>query len=76
LVLSIGGHGYFWRRGKYDTLLPENPVQVLSPPTEQGLRDPARSRRTTLILTIKPRPAGGGEQVLDEAISHFGAQGA
>ena len=70
------GHGFFGIEEKYDTLLAGNPVQVLLPTDpNKAFEIPRVPDGTTLILTINRDLQAASERILDEAISHYGAQG-
>jgi len=70
------GRGYFGIEEKYNTLLAGNPVQVLVP------TDPNKASEitkvpdgTTLVLTINRDLQSAAEEVLDESIDKYGAEG-
>jgi cell division protein FtsI/penicillin-binding protein 2 len=68
------GRGYFGVEEKYDTLLAGNPVQVLLPTDpNKAFEIPRVPDGTTLILTINRDLQAAAEQILDESISHYGA---
>ncbi|MCE9646720.1 MAG: penicillin-binding protein 2 [Chloroflexi bacterium] len=74
--MNRDGRGFFGIEGKYDTLLAGNPVQVLVP------TDPNKAFEishvpdgTTLVLTINRDLQAATEQILDEALVTYGAQG-
>jgi cell division protein FtsI/penicillin-binding protein 2 len=69
------GKGYFGVEEKYDTLLAGNPVKVLVPTDpNKAFEIPRVPDGTTLILTINRDLQATAEQILDESISHYGAQ--
>ncbi len=70
------GRGYFGIEGKYDTLLAGNAVQVLVPTDpNKAFEIPRVSNGTTLILTINRDLQAAAEQILDESLFTYGAQG-
>ncbi|MBC7877220.1 MAG: penicillin-binding protein 2 [Anaerolineales bacterium] len=70
------GLGYFGIEEKYDTLLAGNPVQVLVPTDPNKATEIARvPDGTTLVLTINRDLQAATEQILDEALVTYGAQG-
>ncbi|OGO34954.1 MAG: hypothetical protein A2Z03_05250 [Chloroflexi bacterium RBG_16_56_8] len=74
--VSREGHGYFGVEEKYDTLLAGNPVHVTVPTDPNKAFDiPHVSDGTTLVLTINRDLQAATEQILDEALNQYGAQG-
>jgi stage V sporulation protein D (sporulation-specific penicillin-binding protein) len=72
--VSREGRGYFGIEGKYDTLLAGNAVQVLVPTDpNKAFEIPRVSNGTTLILTINRDLQAAAEEILDEALSTYGA---
>ena len=70
------GRGYFGIEEKYDTLLAGNPVQVLIPTDpNKAFEIPRVPDGTTLVLTINRDLQAAAEQILDEALVTYGAQG-
>ena len=70
------GIGYFGVEEKYDTLLAGNPVKVLVPTDpNKAFEIPRVPDGTTLILTINRDLQAAAEEILDEALIHYGAQG-
>ena len=70
------GLGYFGIEEKYDTLLAGNPVQVLIPTDpNKAFEIPRVPDGTTLVLTINRDLQAAAEQILDEALVTYGAQG-
>ncbi|MHB8777534.1 MAG: peptidoglycan D,D-transpeptidase FtsI family protein [Anaerolineales bacterium] len=70
------GRGYFGIEEKYDTLLVGNPVQVLVPTDpNKAFEIPHVPDGTTLILTINRDLQAAAEQILDESLLEYGAQG-
>jgi cell division protein FtsI/penicillin-binding protein 2 len=74
--MNRDGRGFFGIEGKYDTLLAGSPVQVLVP------TDPNKAFEishvpdgTTLVLTINRDLQAATEQILDDALVTYGAQG-
>lgn len=70
------GRGYFGVEEKYDTLLAGNQVQVLVPTDpNKAFEIPHVPDGTTLILTINRDLQAAAEQILDESLLEYGAQG-
>lgn len=70
------GRGYYGIEEKYDTLLAGNPVQVLVPTDpNKAFEIPRVPDGTTLILTINRDLQAAAEQILDESLLEYGAQG-
>ena len=70
------GLGYFGIEEKYDTLLAGNPVKVLIPTDpNKAFEIPRVPDGTTLVLTIQRDLQAAAEQILDEALYTYGAQG-
>jgi cell division protein FtsI/penicillin-binding protein 2 len=70
------GRGYFGVEEKYDTLLAGNPVQVLVPTDpNKAFEIPRVPDGTTLVLTINRDLQTAAEQILDQALVTYGAQG-
>jgi cell division protein FtsI/penicillin-binding protein 2 len=70
------GLGYFGIEEKYDTLLAGNPVQVLVPTDpNKAFEIPRVPDGTTLVLTINRDLQAATEEILDEALITYGAQG-
>jgi cell division protein FtsI/penicillin-binding protein 2 len=68
------GRGYFGVEEKYDMLLAGTPVQVLLPTDpNKAFEIPHVPDGTTLVLTINRDLQAAAEQILDESISHYGA---
>ena len=73
--VSREGIGYFGIEEKYDALLAGNSVKVLVPTDpNKAFEIPRVPDGTTLILTINRDLQASAEQILDEAIAHYGAQ--
>lgn len=74
--VSREGRGYFGIEEKYDTLLAGNAVQVLVPTDpNKAFEIPRVPDGTTLVLTINRDLQAAAEQILDEALITYGAQG-
>jgi len=74
--VSREGRGYFGIEEKYDTLLAGNAVQVLVPTDpNKAFEIPRVPNGTTLVLTINRDLQAAAEQILDESILTYGAQG-
>jgi len=70
------GRGYFGVEEKYNTLLAGNPVQVLIPTDpNKAFEIPQVPDGTTLILTINRDLQAEAENILDQALATYGAQG-
>ena len=70
------GLGYFGIEEKYDTLLAGNPVKVLiTTDPNKAFEIPRVPDGTTLVLTIQRDLQAAAEQILDEALYTYGAQG-
>ncbi len=70
------GLGYFGIEEKYDTLLAGNPVQVLIPTDpNKAFEIPRVPDGTTLVLTINRDLQAAAEQILDDALITYGAEG-
>ncbi len=74
--VSREGRGYFGIEEKYDTLLAGNAVQVLVPTDpNKAFEIPRVPDGTTLVLTINRDLQAAAEEILDESILTYGAQG-
>ena len=74
--VSREGRGYFGVEEKYDTLLAGSPVQALVPTDpNKAFEIPRVPNGTTLVLTINRDLQASAEQILDEALTTYGAQG-
>ncbi len=74
--VSREGRGYFGIEEKYDTLLAGNPVQALVPTDpNKAFEIPRAPDGTTLVLTINRDLQAAAEQILDEALATYGADG-
>lgn len=70
------GRGYFGIEEKYNDLLAGNPVQVLVPTDPNRAEEiPNVPNGTNLVLTINRDLQAALEQILDEALVQYGAQG-
>lgn len=70
------GRGYFGIEEKYDTLLAGNPVQALVPTDPNKAFEISRvPDGTTLILTINRDLQAAAEQILDQSLLEYQAQG-
>ena len=70
------GRGYFGVEEKYDNLLSGAPVQVVVPTDpNKALEIPQVPDGTTLVLTVNRDLQAASEQILDEALATYGAQG-
>ena len=70
------GRGYFGVEEKYNTLLAGNPVQLLVPTDPSNASEIIRvPDGTTLVLTINRDLQAAAEQILDEALVTYGAEG-
>jgi cell division protein FtsI/penicillin-binding protein 2 len=70
------GRGYFGVEEKYDTLLAGNPVHVIIPTDPNKATElPHVPDGTTLILTINRDLQAAAEQILDEGLDTYGAEG-
>jgi len=70
------GHGYFGIEEKYDSLLAGNPVRVLVPTDpNKAIEIPRVQDGTTLILTINRDLQSAAEDILDNALYEYEAQG-
>lgn len=70
------GRGYFGVEEKYNTLLAGNPVQVLVPTDPNKASEIIRvPDGTTLVLTVNRDLQSAAEQILDEALITYEAQG-
>ena len=70
------GRGYFGVEEKYNTLLAGNPVQVLVPTDPNKASEIIRvPDGTTLVLTVNRDLQSAAEQILDEALVTYEAQG-
>ncbi|GAB4400240.1 MAG: penicillin-binding protein 2 [Anaerolineales bacterium] len=69
------GKGYFGVEEKYDTLLAGNPVTVLVPTDpNKAFEIPTVSDGTTLILSINRDLQAAAEDILDNALTEYGAR--
>lgn len=74
--VSREGRGYFGVEEKYNDLLAGNPVQVLIPTDpNRAVEIPHVPNGTTLVLTINRDLQAAAEDILDEALGAYGAQG-
>ena len=74
--VSREGRGYFGVEEKYDTLLAGSPVQTLVPTDpNKAFEIPRVPNGTTLVLTINRDLQASAEQILDEALITYGADG-
>ena len=74
--VSREGRGYFGIEEKYDTLLAGNPVKVIVPTDPNKAAEiPLIPNGTTLVLTIERDLQTASEEILDEAISAYSAEG-
>jgi cell division protein FtsI/penicillin-binding protein 2 len=74
--VSREGRGYFGIEEKYDTLLAGSPVQVLVPTDpNKAFEIPRVLNGTTLVLTVNRDLQASAEQILDEALTTYGADG-
>ena len=74
--VSREGRGYFGIEEKYDTLLAGSPVQALVPTDpNKAFEIPRVQNGTTLVLTVNRDLQASAEQILDEALITYGAQG-
>ena len=74
--VSREGRGYFGIEEKYDTLLAGNPVRAYVPTDPNKAFEIQRvPDGTTLILTINRDLQAAAEQILDESLLEYGAQG-
>ena len=73
--VSREGRGYFGIEEKYDTLLSGTPVRVVVPtdPNEAS-SIPDVPDGTTLVLTLSRDLQASAEEILDDALSTYGAQ--
>ena len=74
--VSREGRGYFGIEEKYDTLLAGSPVQALVPTDpNKAFEIPRVPNGTTLVLTINRDLQASAEQILDESLTTYGADG-
>jgi len=74
--VSHEGRGYFGVEEKYNDLLAGSPVQVKVPVDPNQAADiPQVPNGTTLILTLNRDLQAATEQILDNSITKYGAQG-
>jgi cell division protein FtsI/penicillin-binding protein 2 len=74
--VSREGHGYFGIEEKYDPLLAGSPVQAYVPTDPNKASEiPRVMNGTTLVLTINRDLQASAEQILDEALDTYGADG-
>ena len=74
--VSHEGRGYFGVEEKYNDLLAGSPVQVKVPVDPNQAADiPQVPNGTTLILTLNRDLQAATEQILDDSITKYGAQG-
>jgi len=74
--VSREGRGYFGVEEKYNDLLAGTPIQVRVPTDpNQAVDIPQVPNGTTLVLTLNRDLQAATEQILDAAISKYGAQG-
>ncbi len=70
------GRGYFGIEEKYNDLLAGNPVQVMVPTDpNKAVEIPHVPNGTTLVLTIHRDLQAAAEQILDKALTTYGAKG-
>ncbi len=70
------GRGYFGIEEKYNDLLAGNPVQVMIPTDpNKAVEIPHVPNGTTLVLTIHRDLQAAAEQILDDALTTYGAKG-
>ena len=70
------GRGYFGVEEKYNDLLAGNPVQVWVPTNpNEAVNIPRVPDGTTLVLTINRDLQAASEEILDQALDHYGADG-
>ncbi|HUH97459.1 MAG TPA: penicillin-binding protein 2 [Anaerolineales bacterium] len=73
--VSREGRGYFGVEEKYNDLLAGNPIQVQVPVDPNQAADiPQVPNGTNLILTLDRDLQAATEQILDEALTKYGAQ--
>jgi cell division protein FtsI/penicillin-binding protein 2 len=74
--VSREGRGYFGVEEKYDTLLAGSPVQAFVPTDpNKAFEIPRVLNGTTLVLTINRDLQAAAEQILDESLDTYGADG-
>lgn len=74
--VSREGRGYFGVEEKYDNLLAGSPVQTLVPTDpNKAFEIPRVPNGTTLVLTLNRDLQASAEQILDEALATYGADG-
>ena len=74
--VSREGRGYFGIEEKYDTLLAGSPVQAFVPTDpNKAFEIPRVLNGTTLVLTVNRDLQAAAEQILDESLSTYGADG-
>ena len=74
--VSREGRGYFGIEEKYDTLLAGSPVQAFVPTDpNKAFEIPRVLNGTTLVLTINRDLQTAAEQILDESLDTYGANG-
>jgi cell division protein FtsI/penicillin-binding protein 2 len=74
--VSREGRGYFGIEEKYDTLLAGSPVQAFVPTDpNKAFEIPRVLNGTTLVLTINRDLQAAAEQILDESLYTYGANG-
>ncbi len=74
--VSREGRGYFGVEEKYDILLAGSPVQAFVPTDpNKAFEIPRVMNGTTLVLTINRDLQAAAEQILDEALDTYGADG-
>ena len=74
--VSHEGIGYFGIEEKYNDLLAGNPIQVKVPVDPNKAADiPQVPNGTTLILTLDRDLQAATEQILDDSLTKYGAQG-
>ena len=72
--VSREGRGYFGVEEKYDMLLAGSPVQALVPTDpNKAFEIPRVPNGTTLVLTVNRDLQASAEQILDEALTTYGA---
>jgi cell division protein FtsI/penicillin-binding protein 2 len=72
--VSREGRGYFGVEEKYDTLLAGSPVQAFVPTDpNKAFEIPRVVNGTTLVLTVNRDLQSAAEQILDDALTTYGA---
>jgi cell division protein FtsI/penicillin-binding protein 2 len=74
--VSLEGRGYFGVEEKYNDLLAGNPIEVTVPTDPTKAADiPHIPNGTSLILTLNRDLQASTEQILDDALTQYGAAG-